>query len=171
MGFSMQGTSRAAERGLVQGGRDVWHPGGFTKLSGRGSSEVGVDKVHAAVLPESCRRLALAECLACDGQLVPQTSGAHMTAPGTPHPRLPLTLAACCPLLPSPLLLLSAGEGSSTEAAEQAIVTIGDKGRAQLQRVAPDQIRLSVADTYKDRVTFSQVGWGVGEGLLGCVIS
>lgn len=49
-----------------------------------------------------------------------------------------------------------AGEGSSAEAAEQAIVTIGDKGRAQLQRVAPDQIRLSVAETYKDRVTFSQ---------------
>lgn len=87
-----------------------------------------------------------------------------MTAPDTPHPRLPLTLAACCPPTPthnpSPPLPLSAGEGSSTEAAEQAIVTIGDKGRAQLQRVAPDQIRLSVADTYKDRVTFSQVGVG-----------
>lgn len=37
------------------------------------------------------------------------------------------------------------------------IVTIGDKGRAQLQRVAPDQIKLSIADTYKERVTFSQV--------------
>jgi F-type H+-transporting ATPase subunit gamma len=36
------------------------------------------------------------------------------------------------------------------------IVTIGDKGRAQLQRLAPDQIKLSIADTYKDRVTFSQ---------------
>lgn len=49
-----------------------------------------------------------------------------------------------------------AGEGSSTEGAEQALVTIGDKGRAQLQRVAPERIRLSVAETYKDRVTFSQ---------------
>lgn len=37
------------------------------------------------------------------------------------------------------------------------IVTIGDKGRAQLQRLAPDQIKLSIADTYKERVTFSQV--------------
>ena len=27
------------------------------------------------------------------------------------------------------------------------IVTIGDKGRAQLQRLAPDQIKLSIADT------------------------
>jgi hypothetical protein len=40
-------------------------------------------------------------------------------------------------------------------------VTIGDKGRAQLQRIAADRIRLSVAETYKDRVTFSQVGVGV----------
>ena len=52
-------------------------------------------------------------------------------------------------------------------------MTIGDKGRAQLQRVAPEQIRLSVADTYKDRVTFSQVcvggvgGWGGKKGAAG----
>lgn len=52
---------------------------------------------------------------------------------------------------------LAAGEGAAGETAEQALVTIGDKGRAQLQRVAPEQIKLSVADTYKDRVTFSQV--------------
>jgi hypothetical protein len=36
-------------------------------------------------------------------------------------------------------------------------VTIGDKGRAQLQRVAPEKIKLSIQDTYKDKVTFSQV--------------
>lgn len=36
-------------------------------------------------------------------------------------------------------------------------MTIGDKGRAQLQRVAPEKIKLSVQDTYKDKVTFSQV--------------
>lgn len=48
------------------------------------------------------------------------------------------------------LLAMYKGE-SSTE-----LVTIGDKGRAQLQRLAPDQIKLSIADTYKDRVTFSQ---------------
>jgi fatty-acid desaturase len=54
--------------------------------------------------------------------------------------------------------MYAAGEGSSTETAEQALVTIGDKGRAQLQRIAADRIRLSVAETYKDRVTFSQVG-------------
>jgi hypothetical protein len=40
---------------------------------------------------------------------------------------------------------------------DQGLVTIGDKGRAQLQRVAPEQIKLSLADTYKERVTFSQV--------------
>lgn len=50
------------------------------------------------------------------------------------------------------VLQLSDSAESSTD-----IVTIGDKGRAQLQRLAPDQIRLSIADTYKDRVTFSQV--------------
>lgn len=58
-------------------------------------------------------------------------------------------------------------------------MTIGDKGRAQLQRVAPEQIKLSVADTYKDRVTFSQVrvkgafccccGFG-GRGTLGVCV-
>jgi hypothetical protein len=73
-------------------------------------------------------------------------------------------------------------------------VTIGDKGRAQLQRIAAEKIKLSVAETYKDRVTFSQVGtnlfyhvlntcwwWEVGSlpwcvcggwggGLLACVV-
>lgn len=46
-------------------------------------------------------------------------------------------------------------------------MTIGDKGRAQLQRVAPEQIKLSVADTYKEKVTFSQVSLMRGGG--GCL--
>jgi hypothetical protein len=45
-----------------------------------------------------------------------------------------------------------AGEGDKL-----SLVTIGDKGRAQLQRVAPEKIKLSIQDTYKDKVTFSQV--------------
>jgi len=50
-----------------------------------------------------------------------------------------------------------AGEGFTSEGgADQSLVTIGDKGRAQLQRVAPEKIKLSVADTYKEKVTFSQ---------------
>jgi F-type H+-transporting ATPase subunit gamma len=49
-----------------------------------------------------------------------------------------------------------AGEGAAGETAEQVLVTIGDKGRAQLQRIAAEKIKLSVAETYKDRVTFSQ---------------
>eukprot|EP00775_Hariotina_reticulata_P011495 gene11495-11638_t len=51
--------------------------------------------------------------------------------------------------------LLQMYKGSS-EASGDSIITIGDKGRAQLQRVAPDKIKISIADTYKDKVTFSQ---------------
>jgi len=43
------------------------------------------------------------------------------------------------------------------ESGGDSIITIGDKGRAQMQRVAPDKIKISIADTYKDKVTFSQV--------------
>jgi hypothetical protein len=88
-----------------------------------------------------------------------------MTAADTPPLLLPPS-----PACPPPPVSCAAGEGSSTEAAEQAIVTIGDKGRAQLQRVAPDQIRLSVAETYKDRVTFSQVG-KQSESTVGVVLT
>lgn len=72
-----------------------------------------------------------------------------------------------CIVLPS---IHTAGEGAAGETAEQALVTIGDKGRAQLQRIAAEKIKLSLSETYKDRVTFSQVrnvyteGWGVCMG-------
>lgn len=39
-------------------------------------------------------------------------------------------------------------------------MTIGDKGRSQLQRLFPDMLTNSIADTYKTRVTFPQVTWG-----------
>jgi hypothetical protein len=57
------------------------------------------------------------------------------------------------------LLLLHAEAGSDGD--KLSLVTIGDKGRAQLQRLAPDKIKLSIQDTYKDKVTFSQVRGGV----------
>jgi F-type H+-transporting ATPase subunit gamma len=44
----------------------------------------------------------------------------------------------------------------NAESGGDSIITIGDKGRAQMQRVAPDKIKISIADTYKDKVTFSQ---------------
>jgi hypothetical protein len=51
-------------------------------------------------------------------------------------------------------------------------VTIGDKGRSQLQRLFPDKLTDSITDTYKTRVTFPQVtgeGWrGMGRGHEPC---
>lgn len=59
-------------------------------------------------------------------------------------------------------------EGASVPGGEgQTLVTIGDKGRAQLQRVAPERITLSVADTYKDKVTFGQASLIAEEVLAG----
>eukprot|EP00882_Tetradesmus_deserticola_P001339 GHRQ01001449.1.p1 GENE.GHRQ01001449.1~~GHRQ01001449.1.p1 ORF type:complete len:328 (+),score=182.51 GHRQ01001449.1:111-1094(+) len=52
--------------------------------------------------------------------------------------------------------LMQMYKGGEGEADKLSLVTIGDKGRAQLQRVAADKIKLSVQDTYKDKVTFSQ---------------
>jgi len=49
------------------------------------------------------------------------------------------------------LLNMYKGEGHT-----QQIVTIGDKGRSQLQRLYPDDIIASIAETYKTRVTFAQ---------------
>ena len=39
----------------------------------------------------------------------------------------------------------------------QTIVSIGDKGRAQLARAEPSLYAMGIADTYKARVTFNQV--------------
>jgi len=39
---------------------------------------------------------------------------------------------------------------------QQTVVTIGDKGRSQLSRLEPELLALSIADTYKTRVTFAQ---------------
>lgn len=51
--------------------------------------------------------------------------------------------------------------------ASVSLVTIGDKGRSQLSRVAPEKLILSVADTYKNKVTFPQVRWRLA-GLKCC---
>eukprot|EP00879_Flechtneria_rotunda_P000681 GHRR01000798.1.p1 GENE.GHRR01000798.1~~GHRR01000798.1.p1 ORF type:complete len:329 (+),score=98.96 GHRR01000798.1:106-1092(+) len=61
--------------------------------------------------------------------------------------------------------LLSMYKGDSSEQRNLSLITIGDKGRAQLQRVAPDKIKVSIADTYKERVTFSQASL-VAEEIL-----
>lgn len=52
------------------------------------------------------------------------------------------------------LLSMYKGEGGD---AHQAVVTIGDKGRSQIQRFMPDKLELAVADTYKNKVTYGQV--------------
>lgn len=38
----------------------------------------------------------------------------------------------------------------------RTLVTIGDKGRSQLSRLYPDSITTSIAETYKNKVTFAQ---------------
>ena len=43
----------------------------------------------------------------------------------------------------------------------QTIVSIGDKGRAQLTRALPALYAMGIADTYKAKVTFNQVGYVV----------
>lgn len=45
-----------------------------------------------------------------------------------------------------------AGEGHSTK-----LVTIGDKGRSQLMRTESSLFAMTIAETYKVRVTFAQV--------------
>lgn len=47
-----------------------------------------------------------------------------------------------------------AAEGSGKEL---MVASVGDKGRAQLQRAMPEVLKLCIADTYKAKVTFSQV--------------
>lgn len=47
---------------------------------------------------------------------------------------------------------LHAGEGK-----DLTVVTIGDKGRGQLSRAEPKLFTQAFQDTYKMRVTFSQV--------------
>jgi F-type H+-transporting ATPase subunit gamma len=42
------------------------------------------------------------------------------------------------------------------EDSKQTLVTIGDKGRSQLSRAAPEAITTAFQDTYKVRTTFSQ---------------
>lgn len=50
-------------------------------------------------------------------------------------------------------------------AGAQSIVTIGDKGRAQLGRFESEQMLMSIADTYKVKVTFAQASL-IAEELL-----
>ena len=50
--------------------------------------------------------------------------------------------------------IICAEEGSGKT---QTIVSIGDKGRAQLARAEPSLYSMGIADTYKARVTFNQV--------------
>ena len=47
-----------------------------------------------------------------------------------------------------------AEEGSGKVA---TILCVGDKGRAQLVRAEPALFKMAIQDTYKNRVTFSQV--------------
>ncbi|WIA22944.1 hypothetical protein OEZ86_009876 [Tetradesmus obliquus] len=54
------------------------------------------------------------------------------------------------------LMQMYKGSEAGGDTDKLSLVTIGDKGRAQLQRVAPENIKLSIQDTYKDKVTFGQ---------------
>lgn len=55
------------------------------------------------------------------------------------------------------------GEGSAVS--EQTVVSVGDKGRSQLTRTHDKIFTLSIADTYKIRVTFAQASL-IAEELL-----
>ncbi|GAX85440.1 hypothetical protein CEUSTIGMA_g13654.t1 [Chlamydomonas eustigma] len=61
------------------------------------------------------------------------------------------------------IIKMSAGEEGSAK--EQTIVSVGDKGRAQLARAEPHLYKLGFADTYKAKVTFSQAST-IAEELL-----
>lgn len=67
--------------------------------------------------------------------------------------RFALMLRTAHPLTTFPL----AAEGSGT-----SVVSVGDKGRSQLLRTEGKTFALSVADTYKVRVTFGQASGGLG---------
>lgn len=65
-------------------------------------------------------------------------------------------------MLRSPLDSLRVGEGNPSA---QTVVAIGDKGRSQLTRAESQLFTLSIADTYKVRVTFPQASL-IAEELL-----
>ena len=52
--------------------------------------------------------------------------------------------------------LMALYKGGDAPDAKVSLVSIGDKGRSQLGRLYPDNFMLSVAETYKTRVTFPQ---------------
>ncbi|GBF94220.1 ATP synthase subunit mitochondrial [Raphidocelis subcapitata] len=51
------------------------------------------------------------------------------------------------------------------EDSKQTLVTIGDKGRSQLSRAAPEKLTMGFQDTYKVRTTFSQAAM-IAEDVL-----
>jgi hypothetical protein len=59
-----------------------------------------------------------------------------------------------------PLLAHARTEEGKTD---RTIVSVGDKGRSQLTRAEPELFKMCVADTYKQRVTFAQVGSHAGQ--------
>lgn len=54
----------------------------------------------------------------------------------------------------------------AAEDSQAQVVSIGDKGRSQLMRTEGKLFTLCVADTYKIRVTFGQVGTDRAEGEI-----
>jgi len=61
--------------------------------------------------------------------------------------------------------LLKMNETAGENVVEQNLVAIGDKGRSQLNRTHEHLFKLSIADTYKVRVTFGQASM-IAEELL-----
>ena len=84
-----------------------------------------------------------------------------MNAGGEMHGDDAIAIAPSC----SHQFAVVAEEGSGKV---QTIVSIGDKGRAQLTRALPALYAMGIADTYKAKVTFNQVGCGNNVDIFRC---